>query len=335
MLKISVLLLPVLILGSCVSSPAVAPPPWSGNVNTVYPRGEYIAQKGEGGSKNDAETNALANISRFFASEITASEYSAYSSTSRNGIYDTTRQIDTDTLVQSQTKLFAVNYAEDAWQNPGSKKWETVAYIDRAEAWIIYEPEAQKQAAAFTALFEAAENERDPLKRFFAYRAAERHTVNPAYITTMEFGQILAPLQMNSVFAEVRASAATIPQKLNEAKKAANIFVVVDTDNEGALNAALAKALGSEGFPVAKSRGGAAAICTAAVTEGLQKTDMGTFYFPKISITLRSASGGDVFSFSIEAAKQGAMNPDIAKLRAYTALAAAVEKQFSVELNKE
>jgi F0F1-type ATP synthase membrane subunit c/vacuolar-type H+-ATPase subunit K len=139
---------------------------------------------------------------------------------------------------------------------------------------------------------------------------------------------------MNSAFAEVRAAVAKIPQKIDEAKKAANIFVVVDTDNEGAINAALAKALGGAGWAVAKSRTGAAAICAATVTEGVQKSDMSTFYFPKISITLRSNGGGDVFSFSIEAAKQGAINPDIAKLRAYTALAAAIEKQFSVELNK-
>lgn len=309
-------------------------PPWAFNVNSVYPREEYVAQRGEGASKQDAEINALANISRFFASAITASEHSAYSSTSRNGVVDTAKQIDTDTLVQSQTKLFAVGYAQDAWRNPSTKKWETVGYINRAEAWAIYEPEAQKQAAAFTALFDAAEKERDPLKRFFAYRAAERHTVNPAYITTMEFGQVLAPSKMNSAFAEVRTAVAKIPQKMEAAKKAANIFVAIDKDNEGALNAALAKALGGEGLPVAKSRAGAAAICAATVTEGVQKSDMGTFYFPKISITLRSASGADVFSCSIEASKQGAVNTDIAKLRAYNALAAEIEKQFSIEFNK-
>jgi hypothetical protein len=151
----------------------------------------------------------------------------------------------------------------------------------------------------------------------------------------MEFGQVLAPALMNRAFAEVRAAVAKIPGKMEQAKKSANTFVVVDTDNVGTLNAALAKDLGGEGFPIAKSRTGASAICVATVTEGLQKSDMGTFYFPKINITLRSANGADVFSCSIEAAKQGAINTDIAKLRAYTALAAAIEKEFSLELNKK
>ncbi|GHV11779.1 hypothetical protein FACS189491_03620 [Spirochaetia bacterium] len=326
-----------LLLDACASSaPAALVPEWAGGedaLEAAFPDGRYIKQKGRGDSTKQAETAALSAMARYFLTGIrdVSTERVSVDSEGRSS-----STIEAETFIRSEIELFALRYTEP-WLESGSAtsgKWEAVAYIDRAEAWINYEPKAQKQADAFTALFEAAENERDPLKRFFAYRAAEQYTASSAYSTTMEFGQKLAPEQMNSTFAEVRASVAKIPQKMEEAKKAANIFVVVDTDNEGALNAALAKALGGEGFPVARTRAGAAAICAATVTEGLQKSDMGTFYFPKISITLRSASGGDVFSFSIEAAKQGAMNPDIAKLRAYTALAAAIEKQFSVELNK-
>ncbi|GHT81976.1 hypothetical protein FACS1894137_00010 [Spirochaetia bacterium] len=326
-----------LLLTACASSAPQAPvPEWAGGeeaLEAAFPDGRYIKQKGRGDSAKQAETAALSALSRYFLTGIrdVSSERVTVDSEGRSS-----STIDAETFIRSEIELFALRYT-DPWLESGSVssgKWETVAYIDRNEAWINYEPKAQKQADAFTALFAAAENERDPLKRFFAYRAAEQYTASSAYSTTMEFGQKLAPEQMNSAFAEVRARVATIPQRMNEAKKAANIFVALDTDNEGALNVALAKALGSAGWAVAKSRAGAAAICAATVTEGIQKSDMSTFYFPKISITLRSASGGDVFSCSIAAEKQGAVNPDIAKLRAYTALAAAVEKQFSVELNK-
>jgi hypothetical protein len=324
-------------LDTCASSaPAVPVPEWAGGEDTLeaaFPNARYIAQKGRGDSAKQAETTALSAMARYFLTGIrdVSTERVTVDSEGRSS-----STIEAETFIRSEIELFAVRYT-DPWLESGSVtsgKWETVAYIDRNEAWINYEPKAQKQADAFTALFEAAENERDPLKRFFAYRAAEHYTASSAYTTTMEFGQKLAPDQMNSAFAEVRACVAKIPQKMDEAKKAANIFVVVDTDNEGALNAALAKALGGEGFPVAKTRAGAAAICVATVTEGLYKTDINTFYYPKISITLRSASSGDVFSCSIEADRQGAINPDIAKLRAYTVLSAAIEKQFTVELNR-
>ena len=333
-LVLTVLIL--LLLDACASS-APSVPEWAGGeeaLEAAFPDGRYIKQKGRGDSVKQAETAALSAMSRYFLTGIRDVSTERVSVDSE-GRYSST--IEEETFIRSEIELFALRYT-DPWLAGGavtSGKWETVAYIDRAEAWINYEPKAQKQADAFTALFEAAENERDPLKRFFAYRAAEQYTASSDYRTTMEFGQKLAPEQMNSAFAEVRVTVAKIPQKMNEAKKAANIFVAVDTDNEGALNAALAKALGCEGWAVAKSRAGAAAVCAATVTEGVQKSDMSTFYFPKISITLRSTGGGgDVFSFSIEAAKQGAINPDIAKVRAYTALAAAIEKQFAVELNK-
>ncbi|GHU02002.1 hypothetical protein FACS1894147_02970 [Spirochaetia bacterium] len=299
----------------------------------MYPRAEYLTGRGTGLSRAEAETVAIAEIARIFGVSFSSTARGRETFSTGNGNTTESRELSTETLTRTYTELFSLKYAVP-WRNPQTKQWEALAYINRQEAWETYEPEAQKQAGAFTALFEAAENESDPLKRFFAYRAAEQYTASSAYITTLEFGQVLAPMQMNSAFTEVRAGIVTIPQKMNEAKKAGNIFVVVDTDNEGALNAALAKALGGEGFPVARTRAGAAAICAATVTEGLQKSDMGTFYFPKISITLRSANGSDVFSCSIEAAKQGAVNPDIAKLRAYTALAAAIEKQLPVELNK-
>jgi hypothetical protein len=324
----------LLLLDACASSAPI--PEWAGGedaLEAAFPDGRYIKQKGRGDSAKQAETAALSALSRYFLTGIrdVSTERVSVDSEGRSS-----STIEAETFIRSEIELFALRYTEP-WLASGSVKsgkWETVAYIDRAEAWTIYEPEARKQAGAFTTLFEAAEKERDPLKRFFAYRAAEQYTASSAYRTTMEFGQKLAPEQMNSAFAEVRAAVAKIPQKMDEAKKAANIFVAVDTDNEGALNAALAKALGDDGWAVAKSRAGAAAVCAATVTEGIQKSDMGTFYFPKISITLRSSSGGDVFSCSIEAAKQGAINPDIAKLRAYTALAAAIEKQFAVELNQ-
>jgi tetratricopeptide (TPR) repeat protein len=49
--------------------------------------------------------------------------------------------------------------------NGAEKRWQTAAYLDRGEAWAVYEPRFKKQADAFRALYHAAETETDPFKK--------------------------------------------------------------------------------------------------------------------------------------------------------------------------
>jgi hypothetical protein len=66
--------------------------------------------------------------------------------------------------------------------------------------------------------------------------------------------------------------------------------------------------------------------------------DSGVFYYPELSGTVRGVSpgaSGSLFSFTATAPRQGAINPDTAKRRAYTALAAALKEAFPGEWNKK
>lgn len=324
-----------LLLAACAGTPRNAEPPdWARNMEAVYPRSEYIAQRGEGKTRRDAEIAAAAAISYYFESEITAEESSRSSWTERGGAASTESRTEANTLVRSQTSLVAVRYAEDAWVNPATGAWESVGYIDRAEAWTLYEPQARKPADALIALSAAADSESEPFTRALRLGAAETYSEGAEFNAVRGFSQVLNPARARSLFAEADGVRSSLPEKIYSARQAAKIFIECPTDfNELVYQAALS-AFGAEGFPVERSRSAASCVCVISVDEGKQKMDSGVFYTPSLTGTVTGKSGA-VFSFTAKAERQGAINDDVAKRRAYTALATALKESFSAELNRK
>jgi hypothetical protein len=137
---------------------------------------------------------------------------------------------------------------------------------------------------------------------------------------------------MNAAFSGVRSEIASIPQKIDTARRNATVYIDCPVDFESLIANAFSRALTAEGFPVAKTRAGAAAICTITVDEGMQKRDLGVFYFPSLQAVF-TGSSGTLFTYNAAGDSAGAVTPDVAKRRTYTALAAAVTNSFSKEFN--
>jgi len=234
--------------------------------------------------------------------------------------------------VNTQINLFGIRYENDAYYRKDLREWRTVAWIERNEAWAVYEPGFKRQADSFTALYEAAQNEKDPFKKALRFIAAERYAHSAEFENASLFGQILHPQKMNGEFASVRANTAAIPQKLDEAKRGASVYIDCPVDFESLLSNAFASRFGALGFPVTSSRNAAAAICRVTVEEGMQKRELGTFYFPKLQAVITGTSG-TLFTFSAEGENASAVTPDVAKRRAYQSLADKVRQTFSLDTN--
>ena len=334
-----VLLFTVALLAACMGAPSASssdlqPPAWIRNVEAVYPRTAYIAQRGDGGSRQQAELTALNKISFYFESEITAEESSRRSWTEQNGITGTESQTETNILVRSQTRLVAVRYAEDPWRNPATGVWETVAYIDREEAWALYEVEAAKVRDALLALNSAAEAETGSFSRALRFSAATAYGESAGFNAVRSFAQALHPVKMRGFFAEADEVRSVLPERIYNARQSAAVFIGCPADLDGLIYNAAAKALGAEGFPIERNRNTASSFCLIQVDEGIQKLESGTFYNPSLTGTVDEAAG-PIFTFTVKAPRQSAINPDVAKRRAYTALAAALGEGFSRELNRK
>ena len=102
---------------------------------------------------------------------------------------------------------------------------------------------------------------------------------------------------------------------------------------DGLVATALTQVLSAEGFPVTQNRASASAVCTASVDDGLQNLHAVTFYTPAVRVTISGKSSGvPLFSCTIRTPERsGAVNPDVAKRRGYTALAEEILKSFHGE----
>jgi hypothetical protein len=309
-------------------------PAWARNLEAVYPRSAYIAQRGEGATRQTTELAALNGISFYFESEISAEQSLRQSWVEENGQTSAESRTETNTLVRSQTRLTAVRYAEDPWINPGTGAWETAAFIDREEAWTLYEPEAVKIRDALLALSAAAEAEGEAFSRALRFSAAAAYGESPEFNAVRGFSQGLYPAKARVAFAEADALRSSLPERIYSARQAAAVFIDCPDDLDGLISTAASAALGAEGFPVEQDRGVASCVCLIRVDTGMQRMEGGAFYNPSLTGTV-SGGAGAVFSFTAKAPRQSAVNPEVGKRRAYTALAAALGEALTRELNRK
>jgi hypothetical protein len=321
-----------ILFSTCATTAPI--PDWAQSpaaITQVYPNDAYIARRGRSQTREAAEAAAAAEIARYFTSRISANTSAQTTMSQQDDVTHISREMEMSTLVTSEINLTGLRYAQDAFYNKAEGQWETVAYLDRAEAWTLYEPRFKKQAGSFRALYEGAENEGDPFKKALRWLAAAQYAASAEFEAANTFGQILSPARMNAAFSGIRSDTASLPQKIDEARRNAGVYIACPVDFESAIANAFSRALAAEGFPVAKTRAGAAAVCTITVDEGMQQRDLGIFYFPSLQAVF-TGSSGTLFTYTASAERASAVTADVAKRRAYTNLAEAVQKSFHSEL---
>jgi hypothetical protein len=321
-----------LLVLSCATDPDPVPD-WAASlsaIRTVYPDSDFIAQRGRGATRETAEVAAAAEVARFFTSQISVNRGYSEVITQQNGEETERSEASAQAFVESQIDLFGIRYAQDAFYYRTEKQWQTVAYIDRNEAWTVYEPRFKRQADAFAALYAAAENEKDQFRKALRFGAARAYARGGDFVEAEAFGQILHPQKMNVSFGGIRAEIAAIPQKTDDAKRNASVFIDCPGDFESLVTNAFSRVLSEEGFPIAKERNGAAVVCAVIIDEGMQQRDLGIFYYPSLQAVFTGTSGA-LFTFNASTDRTSAVTPDVAKRRAYTALAGKVVESFSIE----
>ena len=318
----------------CVTPPTM-PAPWAAGpdaLRQVYPGDRYLVRDGYGKTRTAAEAAASAELGRFISSEVSSERSVSLTAIETDGALRENTVTRDEAYVKSALNLFGIRHVQDAYYDRSRGLWHSAAYIDRAEAWQVYEPRFRQEAAAFFAFYNAAENERDPFKKVLRCEAARRYAASGDFASAHTFGQILYPEKMREVFAEVRAALAALPQKTDNAKRGAAIYIDCPTDFEGRVAAALTGVFAGRGFPIAKTREAAQAICEVTIDEGEQKRELGVFYHPSLRATI-SGSAGAVAGFSAEGGQAQAVTPDVAKRRAYTALAESARIELAARLD--
>jgi hypothetical protein len=322
------------VLAACASAPPAEPPAWLGNARGVYPDSGYITGLGEGRTRKDAEDKALAELSSYFIQQVRVERSSRASWTTQNDVTTEQSATQENIMVESQTKLMAVQYAPDPYFNRDSKSWFTLAFIVRDEGWRIYEPAAKKQAGTFLALVQAADGEADPLSAVLRYGNAAAYARSAEFNAARDFAQALYPQKAEELFGETDEVLMALPEKNLSAAQKAPVYIECPVDYDQMIYQAMVRALASYGLAAETDRAKAGAVCLLRVEEGRQSQGSGFAYYPSLSGSLSGKEGAALLSFKVEGKREGAINPDLARRRAYTSLAAALEDSFAAEAGR-
>ena len=317
---------------ACASASVQPPPAWFQNTYNVYPQSEYITGRGQGTTRSEAETKARTEIAYFINTQVnTEMSTGRVFTTGHDGITKEERQTIENSVIRTDVQQSVVRFTEDPWRDPKTREWNTVAYIRRDEGWTVYEPDFKRQSEALLAIIQAADTEQVPFNAFLRYGNAIAYANSPEYRGAQIFASVLHPVKARTLFAEADAAEAALPQKQLAARERSRMHIESPVDYNNMVFQAMIRAFGNAGFAVEQNRNNALTYCLVQVDEGEQIMSAGVFY--NLVLTgIISGKNGSLFSFKIETARQGAINKDLAKRRAYTALSDALETAFTAEL---
>lgn len=237
-------------LASCASDKVEERPLWTDDftVSQVFPSSEFVTGIGRSTSAANATVLSDGELAAYFTRQITAVTKGIQKTTNAGGLTDD-RQIVKDVTITSNIKLFAVNHTTP-WFSKDEGVWYCCAYLNRKEAWKIYEAVVIQYQKEFLSFYESAEFESDAFKKIQAYREASKAGEN--YSDVLTFAEILYKSGCTKYSAD-RTLIASIDEKIMKARNSIIMKVEVRNDRNNRYYNAAAKVLSSLGVSVSET----------------------------------------------------------------------------------
>jgi hypothetical protein len=176
----------------------------------------------------------------------------------------------------------------------------------------------------FMLFYREAEHSNDPIRQYFLYDIAAKNI--PKDALNMIFFAIALHPEKAVEFNDARAAVLRCQFNINKAKSSIALFVKCSDDIDNLIYNSVAKSFSDNGMKVVSIEGLSSNWCEITVSENKQVLRAGTFLTPSANITVYG-SGGALFSWNGGIGERiGATNPDIAKRRAFSALAEEITK---------
>jgi hypothetical protein len=302
------------------------------SLESAYPGAKFLTGRGTGRTREEANNAAIRQISQTFGVSVSIKDEDRASLSTRNGRTDMRRDLTQESVVSVYTELFNLKYAEQ-WWNPQARQWETLVYIDREEAWRIYEPRLRSAAAAFLEAFGAADTA-GPLSQYRNYRAAARLGGEAGGVKdALAYAQVLHPGKAGvGDYKKAQDALAALPVRIQAALDGAILTVECEGDFENIVTSAIIEAFRKGGFKAAagKTRGSNRAV--VKIAENSEKLEAGTFYAPRLTLTVYGSDKA-LFSWSANAARKGAWDANAAKRGRWNALAEEINQTMLRDFN--
>ena len=282
----------------------------------------FIAQGGFGKSEVEAQQNALSSLSNFF--QMTISVNSMEKTTVADaGSYST---IFEEVFVQSKTELFAVHFTKAKFDRK-QKIYETIAFIDREEAWKVYKPKLENNINSFEDFYSNAQNQKEVLLQVTGLQKAEKFAKENNLEDNLNFALIIYP-ESECFYEKTRNHISRIEPLIKQLCGTFTIQIECENDfNNSAVQAAKST---FEKIGIFTTESGGEYVCCIKIRLNKKNLPAGYFYTPAVTIEVLNGER-IIFSSSEQMAKIGAKNKQVAEQRAYFAISECV----SDLLNKE
>ena len=304
-------------------------PDWYEHKEIVYPSEFYISAIGEGLTKEEAEINAIAQISLYFNTTTAVSNelVKKYSEVESENYYDfySSTQIQEKSNISSNAEFFGVQF-DNYFYLDG--KYYTLAYIERSSAFDVYNQRIKINTAKLENLLLVAEDYNNPILGIYA---AEKGVVI-AEVTSelLKMARIVKKVN-DSYFLETENFIQRIYSALEICKQNLVFTLTVENDYEDMVYLTLSDLLENNGYNLSKTDG----VCSVFVTVTVDKEEnsAGIFLYCGISVEGKTGTGETFFSYSRSFPKKGAKQESFAYKRAFQEIQKELNETFIQEFN--
>lgn len=283
----------------------------------------YIAQKGFGETEQIAQQNALAGISKFFQMSISVE------AAERTKVTDegSKSEISEEVFIKSQTELFAVHYTKAKYIRK-QKLYELTAYIDREEAWQIYRPRLESDVQSFEHFFSDSEKQNEMILKIMSLSKAMESAAKTGLEKKLDFAVALYPSSYD-LYEETRNNISETAPLIKSLCRKCSISVECENDFERIVQTGAEEVLAKAGFGI-NENAESKYECAVEISDNEKQMPAGTFFTPSFTVEIEK-EGSILFSSSGQLKRTGAKDENIAKQRAYSAVANAVSEILSKE----
>lgn len=288
----------------CSAKPQKEKPVWVDNLAALYSDSFYIAKIGKAvGAKASLEAQAQAdqNIAEFLRAGIksTTSSKRSFTTQSAEGNLQTTevRENLQEINIYVDLTLSGLSHT-DPWYNKKEKTWYSCAYVNRKKAYEAYKPTIQDECNKFLALYQKAEDEKEPLLKCNYYKTAFNSSGD--FRAAYDFGILLNPSAVKTDFEENRNLLNSIPASVKQIILQSTLFIIVKGDYGSVNYSALVNAFSEMGFIVQEgnSRYTVEAVIDANDSVYKFKTKETHSIYPSIGLAIKNQAGKQVYTFS-------------------------------------
>lgn len=322
---LSVLLLPALAKSKSKSIEKV--PAWFEHKEVVYPSEIYVSAVGEGDSDAEAKISAVSQIALFFntSAEVYNDLLKEYNEIESDKNYSNVEKTEITEMatIRSSAEFFGVQFSDCL---SVKNRVYVCAFINREEAFKVYDSEIKQNTAVVQSLLKSAQNDANPVR---AAKNAEKGVKIAEVMNELVKNARLLKSVSETYFSKAENLYEQAQKVLDSCRDRKVFSLVVENDWNNSIYSCLSKLLESEGLSVSGKLENQSVLTVVISTDESEKS---AGFFLTCSLSIKASSDGkSYFSYSRAFDKKGARTKNDAYRLTYKMIVGELEKSFLAE----